>query len=164
MRWNPRRTLGSAWAILGLYLEHNHSNDPSPNRLAAQPPLDGSTSSRPELNRLVVVGFANDDIHYLQVRDAQEAGQLATEEAKEIGVLTNAGFRTVVAAAWMVEESKTAGLTYAAAWNENEVLVLLHYGDRIATSHELFKSLKELEGGTLTAGELLRYCKRLKIA
>jgi hypothetical protein len=119
---------------------------------------------RPELYRCVIVGFANDDVQFLQVMQNEEAGQIATEEAKQIGVLTNNGFRTVVAAAWILAESKTAGLTYAAVWNENEAEILLHHGDSIASSHELFHSLEGLEQGTLNASDLADYCRRLKIA
>ena len=72
----------------------------------------------------VLIGHANGDIHTIQVLDRQDVSQLATEEADQIGKLTTAGVRTIVAAVWTSDEKKTAGLTYAAAWNENEVEVL----------------------------------------
>lgn len=114
------------------------------------------------LTKSVLIGHANGDIHTIQVLDRQDVSQLATEEAAQIGKLTNAGFRTIVAALWTRDEKKTAGLTYAAAWNENGVEVLLHHGDSMATSKELYSHFMGLDGKVLTSANLAEFCKKLK--
>jgi hypothetical protein len=114
------------------------------------------------LTKSILIGHANGDIHTVQVLDRQDVSQLATEEAGQIGKLTNAGFRTIVAAVWTSDEKKTAGLTYAAAWNENDVEVLLHHGDKIATSKDLYAHCIGLNGKALTSANLAEFCKKLK--
>jgi hypothetical protein len=93
----------------------------------------------------------------------QEASQIASNEAMQIGLLTNAGFRVVVASVWTREETKTAAFLYAAAWNENEVEVLLHHGDRIASSHELYRALGSVGDDSLTCSDLIDFCRRSKL-
>ena len=115
------------------------------------------------LQHAVLIGYANGDVHIMQVMKDQEASQLAVEEAKLIGNLTNAGFRTFVASAWTREETKTAGFLYVSAWNENEAQVLLHFGDRIASSHELYRALLPDRDPPLTATDLLRFSRQCKI-
>ncbi|HTQ09407.1 MAG TPA: hypothetical protein VMI31_04990 [Fimbriimonadaceae bacterium] len=110
----------------------------------------------------VLIGYANGDVHAMQVMENQEASQIATQEAQELGTLSNAGFRTIVASIWSRDETKTAGLMYAATWNENEIQVLLHFGDRIASSHELYRVITDGEE-PLTATTLLRFCHRCKL-
>jgi hypothetical protein len=110
----------------------------------------------------VLVGYANGDIHSMQVMKDQQASQMATTESREIGLLTNAGFRTVVASAWINDKMRTAGFLYAAAWNENAVEILLHVGDQIASSEELFLALESQH--LLTAGALLDFCHQFKIS
>jgi hypothetical protein len=108
----------------------------------------------------VLIGYANGDVHSMQVNRDQQASQIAAIEAQEIGTLTNAGFRTVVASAWMNQDEKTAGFLYAAAWNGNEVELLLHHGDRIASSQDLFLALESPE--VMTAQALLDFCRQFK--
>ena len=108
----------------------------------------------------VLVGFANGDVHVIQVMNNQDASQMATAEAQELGQLTNAGFKTVVASAWSQEDTKTAGLLYAAIWNENKTEVLLRYGDQIESSEELFSAISV---GDLTAAKLLDLCRSSKL-
>ncbi|HVT10696.1 MAG TPA: hypothetical protein VHE55_00385 [Fimbriimonadaceae bacterium] len=114
------------------------------------------------LQQTVLIGYANGDVHAMQVMESQEASKMATQEAQELGTLSNAGFRTIVASIWSRDETKTAGLMYAAAWNENEVQVLLHYGDRIASSHELYRVITD-GAEPLTATTLLGFCRRCKM-
>lgn len=109
----------------------------------------------------VLIGYANGDVHSMQVMKDHQASQLATAEASEIGTLTNAGFRTVVASAWINEEIRTAGILYAAAWNESAVEVLLHRGDKIASSEDLFLAIENQR--VLTAEGLLDFCRMFKI-
>ena|SRR5688572_16952732 len=108
----------------------------------------------------VLVGHANGDVHLMQVMKDQQASQMASTEAKEIGKLTNAGFRTLVASAWADDEKKTAGFLYAAAWNENEVEILLHHGNRIASSGDLFSAIENPQ--ELTTNTLLELCRHFK--
>ena len=68
----------------------------------------------------VLIGFANGDVHRIQVMEAQDASKIAVEEARDIGILTNAGFRTVVASVWWNDATQSASLAYACA---NAVLV-----------------------------------------
>ncbi len=114
------------------------------------------------LQHTVFIGYANGDVHTMQVMENQEASQMATQEAQELGTLSNAGFRTIVASIWSRDETKTAGLMYAAAWSENEIQILLHYGDRIASSHELYRVITD-EVESLTATMLLGFCRRCKM-
>ena len=106
---------------------------------------------------LVLVGYANGDVHSMQVMKDQQASQMASEEAKQIGQLTNAGFCTVAASAWMNNEQEKAGFMYAAGWNENEAEVLVHGGMKIEGSSELYNALKDLD--SLTAIVLLDLCR-----
>ena len=112
---------------------------------------------------VVLIGYANGDVHTIQVMKDQQASQIATEEAKHIGELTNAGFRTIVASMWSREDTKTAAFLYAAAWHENEIEVILHHGDRIASSHELYRTLASLDGEGLSSTELHGFCRRCKL-
>lgn len=116
------------------------------------------------LTNMVLIGHANGNVHSMQVMDSQDSSQMATQESLEIGKLTNAGFRTIVAAAWYREETKTAGLLYAAAWDENQVDVLLRHGDRIASSHEFYAEWITRPNEPLNSTELLGFCHHLKIA
>ena len=115
------------------------------------------------LQHSVLIGYANGDVHFLQVMDKDDATVLATNEAKDIGHLTNAGFRTVVASVWMREETKSAGLLYAAIWNEMEKQVIVHNGSRMAQSHELYTSCHRMSGEHITATDLMDYCRRLSM-
>lgn len=115
------------------------------------------------VDRSVLVGYANEDVHVMQVLENQDASAMATKEAEEIGKLTNAGFRTVVASVWCTDENKTAGIAYAAAWKDGEVEVLLHHGDRVATSHDLYAYCKGVDGKAMTATHLTEFCRRLKL-
>lgn len=109
---------------------------------------------------VVLIGYANGDIHSVQVMKDHQASQLATTEASEIGTLANAGFRTVVASAWVNREMRTAGFLYAAAWNGSTVDILLHFGDKIASSEDLFLAIESQH--LLTAEALLDFCLRSK--
>jgi len=111
----------------------------------------------------VMIGYANDDVHFIQVMENQDASEIAVREAQSIGTLTNAGFRTIVAAVWLREETKSAGLLYAANWDEADMQVLLHNGDRIASSHALYERCSRLCGDDMNASDLLQFCLLPKI-
>jgi hypothetical protein len=108
----------------------------------------------------VLIGYANGDVHLMQVMKDQQASQIASTEAKEIGTLTNAGFRTLVASARMDDETKTATFLYAAAWNENEVEVLHHHGTTMTSSADLYTTIEDSQ--TLTTNALLNLCQQFK--
>ena len=111
----------------------------------------------------VLVGYANGAIRTLPVRNHRKVGEIIDLKAREIGKLTRAGFCTVVAAAWHRRETQTAGLLYAADWNQNGVEVLLHHGDRIASSQQLYERWQSQPERPLTSGELIDFCRQLKL-
>lgn len=116
-----------------------------------------------DIEHMVLVGYANGDLHEMVVPPHQKVNELALAESQSIGQLSNAGFRIVVAAAWRIKAKRTAGLYYSAGWNDSEVEVYLHTGDRIAGSHSLYSRWTQAEGDRLSSGELLQYSRRLKI-
>lgn len=110
----------------------------------------------------VLVGYANGAIRTLPVRNFRKVSEVIERKAQDIGKLTKAGFCTVVAAAWHRQDTETAGLLYAADWNQNGIEVLLGRGDRVSSSHTLYKRWRSDPANPLTSGELIDFCRSLR--
>lgn len=114
------------------------------------------------INRSILTGYANGDVHTAWITRSQEASSEAAREMEGIGKLTNEGFRVLVASAWANDGKKTAGVNFAAVWHENEVEIIVKHGDPVGTSMTLYQRWRNPGEQPLTCQELLEICQRLK--
>lgn len=111
----------------------------------------------------LLIGFANGDLHYIQVMDVQDPWVMATAETERVGQLTNAGFRTIVAVVGMRDEGETAIIEYAAEWNGDRVDVTIPRASRTASSYELYAWCSEANDQVLEAWRLQDFCRDLRM-
>lgn len=114
------------------------------------------------IQRSILTGYANGDVHSAWITHGEEPSAAAAREMTGIGQLTNEGFRVLVASAWSNDEKRTAGVNFAAIWQENEALIIVKHGDRVATSMELYGRMVNPGDQPLTCQELMEICQRLK--
>lgn len=113
------------------------------------------------IQKSVFTGYANGDLQSSPVPQGADSSEAAAKEMEGIGKLTNAGFRTLVASAWMNEEKKTAGFTYVAVWEDNETQIILKSGEPVATSMTFYQRWSHPGAEPMTCPELLAICQRM---
>ncbi len=111
----------------------------------------------------LLIGFANGDLHYIQVMGVLDPWVMATAETERVGQPTNAGFRTIVAVVGMRDEGETAVIEYAAEWNGDRVNVTIPRASRTASSYELYAWCSEANDQVLEAWRLQDFCRDLRM-
>lgn len=111
----------------------------------------------------VLIGFANGDLHFNQVMEAQDPLAMGLSETDQIGKLTNAGFCSIVSVVGLREEGATAVIEYAAVWNGERIDVLVKPGSRMASSYELYALCLHNDNLELDASRLRNLCLELRL-
>ncbi len=93
----------------------------------------------------------------------QNVAEMAMLEVDGVGELTNSGFRTVVAAVALREDSESGAIVYAAVWNGERVDVVVQPESRMASSHELFAACSGPIVDGIDAPRLIELCSELRM-
>jgi len=106
----------------------------------------------------ILTGYANGDVHVSPLPSHQDPSAAASMQMATIGELSNAGFRTVVATLWEDKVSSTAGIGFAAVWQQNEAKVVVRPGDEPSIAPDLFVRWANRETEPLRTEDLLKLC------